>query len=379
MPEASDEEAKVIIVGAGVIGASVAYHLAKRGVRSTIIEKCGVACASSGKAGGFLAYDWCDRDEVGLLARPSFKMHEKLSKELGRDVNYRKLDTYSTTLVGRGGSKKRNKASSTISWVDGDVQISGISRLGSTTTTAQVHPRKLTEAFIDAAEEKCGTKVVIGKVIGVDMDGRRVKAVNVEFGNSPTVRKIRCSTLILTLGPWSFSGWFEQIPPVLPQKAASIVVEGEVGAQALFTLFIDKGQRSEPEVYPRPDGTVYICGSAQQEPLPDDPKEIHPHSHDTGRLKKFARVISRTLAENEESATEQACYLPGSPDGIPIIGKVPDTDDVYIATGHSCWGILNSPATGAAMADLVVDGKSDTIDVRPFSPSRFKRAVSPLL
>src|SRR3981081_1899249 len=55
----------VIVCGAGVMGAAVAYYLARRGVAVTVVERSGVACAASGKSGGFLALDWCDRTEVG--------------------------------------------------------------------------------------------------------------------------------------------------------------------------------------------------------------------------------------------------------------------------------------------------------------------------
>ena len=59
----------VIVCGAGVVGASVAYFLTRRGVRVTVIERTGVACAASGKSGGFLALDWCDNTPVEGLAR----------------------------------------------------------------------------------------------------------------------------------------------------------------------------------------------------------------------------------------------------------------------------------------------------------------------
>jgi glycine/D-amino acid oxidase-like deaminating enzyme len=52
----------------------------------------------------------------------------------------------------------------------------------------------------------------------------------------------------------------------------------------------------------------------------------------------------------------QACYRPVTQDGLPLIGRVAGLDDAYVATGHSVWGILNAPATGEAMAELILDG-----------------------
>ena len=58
-------------LGAGVIGASLAYFLTQRGIAVTVIERTGVACAASGKSGGFIALDWCDNSPLGPLARAS--------------------------------------------------------------------------------------------------------------------------------------------------------------------------------------------------------------------------------------------------------------------------------------------------------------------
>ncbi len=84
----------VLICGGGVIGASIAYFLSVRGVRATIIERTGLACAASGKAGGFLALDWCDGSPLQALARRSFALHAELAREIGGDWGYRRLQTY---------------------------------------------------------------------------------------------------------------------------------------------------------------------------------------------------------------------------------------------------------------------------------------------
>src|SRR5437773_10464222 len=72
----------VIVCGAGVVGASVAYFLARRGVAVTVLERTAVACGASGKSGGFLALDWCDDSELGPLARARFGRHAELAREL---------------------------------------------------------------------------------------------------------------------------------------------------------------------------------------------------------------------------------------------------------------------------------------------------------
>lgn len=69
---------RVIILGGGVIGISIAYHLAKRGADVVVTERSAVGCAASGKSGGFLALDWCDGTPVEALTGRSFALHAEL-------------------------------------------------------------------------------------------------------------------------------------------------------------------------------------------------------------------------------------------------------------------------------------------------------------
>ena len=63
---------------------------------------------------------------------------------------------------------------------------------------------------------------------------------------------------------------------------------------------------------------------------------------------------------------------------MPLIGKVPQIEGAYVATGHSVWGILNAPATGEALAELIAEGVTCTIDLTPFDPTRL-RPLNPSL
>jgi glycine/D-amino acid oxidase-like deaminating enzyme len=71
---------------------------------------------------------------------------------------------------------------------------------------------------------------------------------------------------------------------------------------------------------------------------------------------------------SQGSATAQRFRRPITSDGLPLIGRVPGVAGAYAATGYSVWGILNAPATGEALAELIVDGSAHTVDLRPFDP-----------
>ena len=88
----------VVICGGGVIGACVAYFLSRRGVLCTVIERYELACAASGKSGGFLALNWCDGTPLEALARRSFALHSDLAAGLAGDWGYRRLDAFSGSV-----------------------------------------------------------------------------------------------------------------------------------------------------------------------------------------------------------------------------------------------------------------------------------------
>lgn len=121
-------------------------------------------------------------------------------------------------------------------------------------------------------------------------------------------------------------------------------------------------------------GEVYICGMSSEQEIPDNPEEISGDPASIQMLKRVARTVSSHLGEVEaEVKAEQACFLPCTDDSVPVIGEIPGAKGCYVATGHSCWGILNGPATGAALSELVIDGNASIVDLSRFSPGRFFR------
>jgi len=141
---------------------------------------------------------------------------------------------------------------------------------------------------------------------------------------------------------------------------------------ALFVNYRTKdGRDYDPEIYPRNDGSVYICGVSEIYPVPDDPLQILPKQESLTILHGIAKHLSSKLADAEVTKT-QACYLPCIPgDGLPLIGAIPQVAGLYAAAGHSCWGMLNAPITGVAIAELIVDGKITVSNFAPFDPSRY--------
>eukprot|EP01025_Chloroclados_australasicus_P056090 TRINITY_DN6893_c0_g1_i6.p4 TRINITY_DN6893_c0_g1~~TRINITY_DN6893_c0_g1_i6.p4 ORF type:complete len:161 (+),score=13.41 TRINITY_DN6893_c0_g1_i6:396-878(+) len=120
------------------------------------------------------------------------------------------------------------------------------------------------------------------------------------------------------------------------------------------------------KVYPRPSGEVYLCGEPETLNVPQD-GEVEVVESKCDMIVQGTSQVS-SLLQSAEILKQQACFLPIPPQGIPLIGAVPGCEGAYVATGHSCWGILNAPATGLAMSQLIVDGKCSLLDLTPFEP-----------
>jgi glycine/D-amino acid oxidase-like deaminating enzyme len=356
---------RVLICGGGVIGAAIAYFSSLKQADVVVIERTGVACAASGKSGGFLALDWCDGSPLAPLARRSFELHAELASAFDGKWGYRRLETLSVAVSAR---RPLNVASRLAlpEWLARDAIVQ--QRLGTTATTAQVHPAQFTRGILDAAIDR-GARLHTGSVTGLarSPDGGRVSGVLVDGG------PIEGDAVVIALGPWSAlaSQWLP-LPMVYGLKGHSVVLRNPmpISPHALFVeCEASDGSVNTPEVFPRPDGTVYVCGLSSAAPLPPDPAEITSDADAQAQLKAMIRTFAPLLADAPVLAA-QACYRPVTSDGLPLMGRVPGVAGVYVATGHSVWGMLNAPATGEAMAELIVDGATRAVDIAAFDPAR---------
>ena len=353
---------RIVICGGGAIGAATAYFLARRGAEPIVIERHEVAGAASGKSGGFLALDWCRGTPLDRLARRSFALHAELADTLGNPWGYRRLDTYGGHAFENGGALGRGERP----WLSDAVALTG--RLGSPRTTAIVEPRAFTRGLM-AAAEKHGATLRHGTAVDLVRD-RAGSARGITLDSGETVEG---DAVVVAMGPWSIlaTRWLP-LPAVYGYKGHSLIFRtGEaIAAEALFLEYQEaSGEVLTPELFPRADGTTWVCAVSSTEPLPIDPAQVTPDEGAHERLEAMCRTISPVLATAPITA-RQACFRPVTDDGLPMIGAVPGVDGAYVATGHSVWGMLNAPATGEALAELVLDGASRQVDLSPFAAGR---------
>ncbi|KAF5325150.1 hypothetical protein D9619_009774 [Psilocybe cf. subviscida] len=403
---------EIVIVGGGIIGCTTAYYLAKHPSASTskifLIEASehGVAQGASGKAGGLVAR-WAYPKEIVDL---SFDEHVKLAEEHNgtdrwgwRYVNCGSWEgragkpiapeegqegyeggnrSLEKTLGLPGGQKpvaqkhssKPNGLPSDLSWVEKELTDS-YTPMAKAGNTAQVHPYQFTTSMLKLAEERGGI-LIRGKVTAIAKKNGAVTGV--EYLNPKTNKQetIRATHVILAAGAWSPNIVSEL--PISATRAHSITIrpkDGEtISPYVLFTEIDDPdaGAPSSPEIYARPDGEVYACGTGDDCPLPPTVDDVVVDGPSCDLIRTQVASISRQLREGRVEK-RQACYLPAVTAGSgPIIGEAKSiARGLYIGTGHTCWGISNGPGTARALSELVMDGKITCAKLNKLDPSIF--------
>jgi len=359
---------RVVILGAGLHGAALAYYLTLRGVKPLVIERQEVAAAASGKGGGFLARDWGDA-VTRELHKVSFRLHEELAETLGIE-SYRRLPVLSVQP-----GKRSSRTKDLCPWLDGEIADSSLMDADG---GAQVAPKELCTKLMDAAVSR-GAEVRIGaaedvitepvrngleQVTGVVVDGETIEADRV----------------CLCLGPWAALAekWFGLPTPMTGIKSTSIVFRSDEPVEP-YALFCGEDDRfgTHLEVYPRNSGEVYLCGIGGSQYIDARmlrngkllPGEVFADPARVEAATESFSLMSKRLGGKPD--TVQACMRPCLPDARPMMGKIGHVRGAYISAGHNCWGILWAPVSGLAMSEVIVDGRATTVDLRRFSPGRF--------
>jgi glycine/D-amino acid oxidase-like deaminating enzyme len=373
----------VVIVGGGIVGASIAYRLASEGTSVTVVERDSIGNHASGFALGLLN-PTNDFSRIESLNHQSFQMHkellEQVQEESGVDAQVITMPHIELALAEDeipGLKAERDRIGKIPDFEASWIEPEDIRRLEPRITEdvcGAVYVRdvimldsyNLTLATAQAAESR-GAEFVLAEATGVVYEKNR--AVGVMAGNN----LINCDAVVLALGPWSgsASSWLDVEVPIVPQKGEIVRVEGfdpPLGVHIHgFAL------NSSCSVVQKGDGMAWLAATVKD----GTGFDATPSSEALESLSQRGMRMMPEL-EKHKVVLQTACMRPISPDGDPIVGKVPGNEGVFIATGTGGKGILLAPVIGKAIADLVTTGKTD-IDIGPFGIERFSRGARPAL
>ncbi|KAI1827019.1 FAD dependent oxidoreductase [Xylaria intraflava] len=383
----------------------------------------GIAGGASGKAAGLLAL-WAFPDNIAPL---SFKLHEDLASEHGGDKRWgyrrcwasqvelnarlppdpdgdaasgrasttsKSASTASSRAMHKDHKKKKPELGSTgapadLDWIDKESLVA-YEGIGTPDNTAQIHPELFTRSIAQLAED-AGVRIVTGArvtAINRSSDGSQVESVTYERGGEEITHAT--TDCVVAAGPWT-SRLLPEID-VFEKRTHSVVFKTPrpFSAHTLFaTLKLPAGFRTpvppgallgtmeatpsrrqrmgEPEIYARPDGTVYVCGpSGDAVKLPLCTDEVEADEARCEDVIAQTHGISDELRREGKVLTRQACYVPH---GGPFIGQVGSTKGLIVAAGHGVWGIQNGPGTGKLVSEIIMDGKATSAKLGDCDPS----------
>src|SRR4051794_1686348 len=379
MPSSPD----VVVVGAGVVGAACAYHLAAAGVRVRLLDRSFVASGSSGACeGNVLQWDKELERELPLAVR-SAALWEQLAAELPDDFEY---DRKGSVVVAENeqeliASAERARVLSGLGVVSEVLDADGLRREEPHAAhdlpggvlypgDAQLEPRLATSALVRAA-------VRMGAELSVDTDVVRIvrepsgRAIGVETKTG----LITCDAVVVAAGVWSpeLLGTCGLSVPVTPRKGQIVVLErspvvfrrklSEAGYIAAVKAD-DAALQIAMVVESTPSGTA-LLGSSRQQLGFDREVDLSVAGAIARRAARFFPVLNAARA-----LRVYAGLRPLTPDHIPIIGPFAGAPNICVATGHEGAGIGLAPATGEFVAAWHT-GAPSRLPMHWFSPDRF--------
>ena len=386
MPETAD----VIVIGAGVVGCSVAYYLAREGVKVTLLEREAIGSGASAHATGSLSLLGVEFSPGASfeLARASYAEFPQIVPELeaatGMDLLYQRrpslrlaLDDDEASLINELMAWQEPHVS--MHWIDADEVRSIEPRLSPSIIgavyedeSAQLDSYRFNLALARGSELK-GADILHREVTGLITRGSSVSGVRTPSGD------VHCDAVVVAAGTWSraFTPWLGFPVPVRPMKGERLLLNYPGDP---LPVLISSPKRGH--MISRTDGLTSVGSTGGRDYDQRDlfaGEEFDRQPTESARLELLQRAIDVLPdLERAELVQQLAGSRPLSPDSKPIIGPVPGWDGIHLATGHTTKGIHLGPITGRIIADYISGGSTQALsDMSEFLPDRFADFADP--
>jgi sarcosine oxidase subunit beta len=369
--------ADAVVIGAGVMGASVAYHLAKAGVgKVVVVEKRFLAAGATGKSSGLVRMHY-DNEPESRLAWISFGYFRNWSEVVGGDCDFRRSGFLRIVPRELADNLQANVAMQ---------QRIGINtQVISAEEAAEVMPSLRTDDFdIAAYEPDSGyadptstTAALMGRAREMGarlLQATAVTGIRIQAGRISEVVTgggiIASPVVVNAAGAWGahigamvgvelpIQGWRHQViylqrPPELAEPHPAII--DDIGTQ-----------------YFRPEtGQLTLAGLEDANEVGVDPDAYREWVDDEFIPIAGERLTQRIPAMGDAGVVRGQAGCDGlTPDQHAIIDQV-GPEGFYVVAGHSGTGFKIGPAVGACMAELITQGRAETADITPFRLSRY--------
>jgi glycine oxidase len=363
--------ADVVVVGGGVIGSGIAFELAKRGVKVTLIERGRIGGEASGASAGIISRPtrpWFspERIELGRISLERYPaLVEELEERTGIGVDFRRPGEWAIAV----DEEHAEAEDAVAAWQLGmglpieDVPVAEARRrepaLPENLVAARFHPdvgslsvRRLSQALATAAKQLGATVLEETPVGGLRRAGDRVTGVRL------LDREIGADMTVLATGAWT-----RLLGDALGARLPTKPIKGQLIAFAnapLRPACVIAGHGGY--VRPRPDGTTLVA--ATEEDVGFDRRVT---GEGIAWLLELTRTLCPVLLQGEVAETWTG-LRPGTETADPLIGQVPGFAGLWVSAGHFRTGAKEAPATAQLVAEALTTGEAPPL-LRPFAPA----------
>jgi sarcosine oxidase subunit beta len=368
--------ADVIIVGAGIQGASLAFHLTGRGVKPILLEKSFFGAGATGRSSGLVRMHYDVRQD-SELAWVSFEYFRNWANVVGGESGFTRTGFVQIAAREHEDALRKNTAmNQEIGIPSFLITADDVKRLAPCFVTddfdvaayepesGYADPSATTASLINAAKDRGARLVQDCAVTAILVESGRVKGVQSSQGDffSPVV--------VNAAGPWA------------DKLNAMVGLDLPLTTWRHDTMFVGPPKEIGPshpvvidfpnEMYFRPEtGGLTLVGLEDGNPLGESPEGDTDHAQKGFVERAIERICRRVpVMERGYLHTAHGGYDGLTPDQHPLLGRA-GPDGFYLQCGMSGTGFKIAPAVGLCMSELILDGKDRSVDISIYRPGRF--------
>jgi len=365
--------ADVIIIGAGVIGCSTAYHLARLGLSDVLVlEREAVGSGSSSKSASMLSLQFGEDELLARMALYAYGRYMDFESELGSPIDFKPTGWLSVADEA-GAPKLREHAARLTSlgietgllaaddvrriYPELDFPGLAIGTFGPQDGPFDAH--MILWGYLKAAR-RLGVRLAEGSpVTGLELRNGRVHGVELADGS------ISAGCVVIAAGPWAAGiGRMVGIDVPLKNSNRTIVVTEPLEALDASRPFLDVpalGWYARPEL----QGLLMGKGTTPTSTL------LPGVEHEMVETIVEIGMDLLPVLQHARLQTAWTGVRPLTADGRPILGSVSGLDGLYLNAGWGGVGFIQAPTAGQLLAELIIHGEATTFDLEPFSLERF--------
>ena len=379
-----------VVIGAGALGASTAYHLARRGVAVTLVDQFEPGTQTSPRAAGLTNTKAASIEIMVRLTDEATETLARFEDETGITLEFHRSGSVKAAYTEAGEARlladldmarglgiaveliSPAEARRLAPWFEPGTPRA----IGYVPSDAYLEPSRVPLAYVQLAQAAGATILPFTPVTGLVQTDGQLRGVATSRGELPA------DVVVDAAGGWAravaaTAGIALPLVPVRHQLFITEPIASVRDAQPVVRF-------QEASIYVRPERGGLLVGGYEDEPRVVDPSAHGPAFQiadldlDLGVLRGLVEEVGAHVPVLRDApvAIHRGGLPTMTPDGYPILGAVPGLDGLFVASGCCVGGLSLSPAAGRALADTIVDGRSDP-DLGPLSVERFRAWTDP--